>query len=218
MVAIHTALGVSERAPLGSPRHRLLATRGARVALLVAGPVAGACLLLAVEDVFGLGIGFSVAVILVVLALVGLVLAIAMRELQTVEVRADEALDRAAMAEASAKTHVVDLARVLKASESLVLTGDGQGDYLEILAAITPPGGTAFLVRLEGESEVVVVAAHGPFTDSLIGLRRSLLGNDHPIVSGELVSMGESGRVSGAAPARLHAADANVDVEATLRV
>ena len=218
MTAVHTASGVSERAPLGSPRHRLLATRGARVALLVAGPVAGACLLLAVEDVFGLGIGFSVAVILVVLALVGLVLAIAMRELQTVEVRADEALDRAAMAEASAKTHAVDLARVLKASESLVLTGDGQGDYLEILAAITPPGGTAFLVRPEGESEVVVVAAHGPFADSLIGLRRSLLGNDHPIVSGELVSMGESGRVSGAAPARLHAADANVDVEATLRV
>lgn len=216
-MVVHTASGESERAPLGSPRHGLMATRGAPVALLVAGPIAGACLLLAAEDVFELGIGFTVAVILVVLALVGLVLAMAMRELRTAEVRADEALDRAIAAEASARTHAVDLARVLKASESLVLTGDGQADYLDILAAITPQGSTSFLVRPESESEAVVVAAHGPLAGSLIGLRRSLSGND-PIVSGEFGSMGESGRVSGSAPARLHAADAEVDFEATLRV
>ena len=195
-----------------------MATRGARVALLVAGPIAGACLLLAAEDVFELGVGFTVAVILAVLALVGLVLAIAMRELQTAEARADEALDRATAAEASATTHAVDLARVLRASESLVLTGDGQADYLDILAAITPPGGMSFLVRPEGESEAVVVAAHGPVADSFIGLRRPLSGNEDPIVSGEFASMGESGRVAGAAPARLRSADAEVDVEATLRV
>src|ERR1035437_201940 len=218
MVAAHTASGASERLPRGSARHGLMATRGARVALLVAGPIAGACLLLAAEDVFELGVGFTVAVILAVLALVGLVLAIAMRELQTAEARADEALDRATAAEASATTHAVDLARVLRASESLVLTGDGQADYLDILAAITPPGGMSFLVRPEGESEAVVVAAHGPVADSFIGLRRPLSGNEDPIVSGEFASMGESGRVAGAAPARLRSADAEVDVEATLRV
>jgi signal transduction histidine kinase len=195
-----------------------MATRGARTALLVAGPIAGACVLLAVEDVFELGVGFTVAAILVILGLVALVLAVAMRELQTAEVRADDALDRAITAEASATSHAVDLARVLKASESLVLTGNGQADYLDILAAITPQGGMSFLVRPEGDSEAVVVAAHGPVASSLIGLRRPLSGGEDPIVSAEFAAMGESGRVAGAAPARLHAADRELEVEATLKV
>ncbi|HEX7544197.1 MAG TPA: ATP-binding protein [Candidatus Limnocylindrales bacterium] len=218
MVSVHAASGVSERAPLRSPRHGLIATRGARVALLVAGPIAGACLLLATEDVFELGIGFTVAVILAVLALVALVLVAAMRELQNAEARADEALDRATSAEVSAKTHAVELARVLEASESLVLTGDGQADYLGILAAITPQGGTSFLVRPAGESEAEVVAAHGSGAGSLIGLVRPFSGNGDPIVVGEFSSMGDSGRVSGAAPARVQAAEVEMDVEAALRV
>jgi signal transduction histidine kinase len=218
MVAVHTASGVSERAPRGSHRHGLMATRGARVTLLVTGPIAGACVLLAAEDTFELGVGITVAAILVILALVGLVLAVAMRELQTAEVRADEALDRAFTAEASAKSHAVDLARVLKASESLVLTGNGQADYLDILAAITPQGGMSFLVRPEGESEAVVVAAHGPVADSLIGVRRPLSAHQDPIVAAEFATLGESGRVAAAAPARLQAADVDMAVEATLRV
>jgi signal transduction histidine kinase len=218
MVAVHTASGVSERAPRGSHRHGLMATRGARVTLLVTGPIAGACVLLAAEDTFELGVGITVAAILVILALVGLVLAVAMRELQTAEVRADEALDRAFTAEASAKSHAVDLARVLKASESLVLTGNGQADYLDILAAITPQGGMSFLVRPEGESEAVVVAAHGPVADSLIGVRRPLSVHQDPIVAAEFATLGESGRVAAAAPARLQAADVDMAVEATLRV
>ncbi|HEY5487559.1 MAG TPA: ATP-binding protein [Candidatus Limnocylindrales bacterium] len=218
MVAVHTASGVSERAPRGSHRHGLMAARGARVTLLVTGPIAGACVLLAAEDTFELGVGITVAAILVILALVGLVLAVAMRELQTAEVRADEALVRAFTAEASAKSHAVDLARVLKASESLVLTGNGQADYLDILAAITPQGGMSFLVRPEGESEAVVVAAHGPVADSLIGVRRPLSVHQDPIVAAEFATLGESGRVAAAAPARLQAADVDMAVEATLRV
>jgi len=217
MVAVHTASGVSERSP-GRRRRGLMATRGARTALLVAGPIAGACVLLAAEDVFELGVGFTVAAILVILGLVALVLAVAMRELQTAEARADDALDRAITAEASATSHAVDLARVLKASESLVLTGNGQADYLDILAAITPQGGMSFLVRPEGDSEAVVVAAHGPVASSLIGLRRPLSGDEDPIVSAEFAAMGESGRVAGAAPARLRAADRELEVEATLKV
>jgi len=195
-----------------------MAARGARVTLLVTGPIAGACVLLAAEDTFELGVGITVAAILVILALVGLVLAVAMRELQTAEVRADEALVRAFTAEASAKSHAVDLARVLKASESLVLTGNGQADYLDILAAITPQGGMSFLVRPEGESEAVVVAAHGPVADSLIGVRRPLSVHQDPIVAAEFATLGESGRVAAAAPARLQAADVDMAVEATLRV
>ena len=188
------------------------------MALLVAGPIAGACLLLATEDVFELGIGFTVAVILAVLTLVALVLVAAMRELRSAEARADEALDRANSAEASTKTHAVELARVLEASESLVLTGDGQTDYVGILAAITPQGGTSFLVRPAGESEAEVVAAHGSGAESLIGLIRPFSGNGDPIVLGEFSSMGDSGRVSGAAPARVQTAEAETAVEAALRV
>jgi len=218
MVAVHTASGVSERAPRGSHRHGLMATRGARVTLLVTGPMAGACILLAAEDTFELGVGITVGAILVILALVGLVLAVAMRELRTAEVRADEALDRALAAEALASSHAVDLARVLKASESLVLTGNGQADYLDILAAITPQGGMSFLVRPEGDSEAVVVAAHGPVADALIGVRRPLSGHEDPIVAAEFTTLGESGRVAAAAPARLHPALVDMAVEATLRV
>src|ERR1035437_4233962 len=115
MVAAHTASGVSERAPQGGARHGLMTTRGARVALLVAGPLAGACLLLGAEDVFELGIGFTVAVIVIVLAMVAVVVWVAIQELQTAESRADEALERASTAEVSATGHAADLAGVLKA-------------------------------------------------------------------------------------------------------
>ena len=112
---------------------------------------------------------------------------------------------------------LIELARVLEASESLVLTGDGQTDYVGILAAITPQGGTSLLVRPAGESEAEVVAAHGSGAESFIGLIRPFSGNGDPIVLGEFSSMGDSGRVSGAAPARVQTAEAEMAVEAALR-
>ena len=218
MVAAHTASGVSERAQHGGARHGRMTTRGARVALLVAAPLAGACLLLGAEDVFELGIGFTVAVIVIVLAMVAVVVWVAIQELQTAESRADEALERASTAEVSATGHATDLAGVLKASESLVLTRDGQTDYLDMLAAITPEGATSFLVRPEGESDAFVMAAHGPLACSLIGLTRPLPGSGDPIAFGEFAPMGSSGRVTSAASARLRCADSDIDVRATLRV
>ena len=218
MVAVHTASGVSERAPVGRPKRGLLATRGAHVALLVAGPITGACVLLAAEDIVELGVGVAIAAVVTIVVLVGLVLTVALRELQGAEVRADESLARAIAAEESARAHAVDLARVLKASESLVLTGRGQADFLDILAAITPEGGMSFLVRPEGESEVVVVAAHGPVAGSLVGLRRPLSAEEDPIVRADFALLGQSGRVAAASPARLRGPEADVEVQATLKV
>jgi signal transduction histidine kinase len=196
----------------------LLATRGTRVALVVAGPITAACVLLAAEDVFELGPGFAIVAIATIVILVGLVLTVALRELQRAEARADESLARAITAEESATAHAVNLARVLKASESLVLTRSGQADFLDILAAITPEGGMSFLVRPEGESEAVVVAAHGPVAGSLIGLRRPVSAREDPIVSADFAPLGESGRVAAASPARLRTPDADIEVQATLKV
>jgi signal transduction histidine kinase len=99
-----------------------------------------------------------------------------------------------------------------------MLAGAGEADYSEALAAITPHGGMSLLVRPEGPSEAVVVAAHGPHVGSLIGLKRPLSGQGDSIVSGVFASVGESGRVFGAAPARLQSAAADIRVEAALRV
>jgi signal transduction histidine kinase len=195
-----------------------MASRGARVGLLVAGPIAGACVLLAVEDVFELGIGFAIAAGALILSLVGLALVVAMRDLESAEARTDRALGRAITAEAAATSHAVDLARVLEASESLVLTGDEQADYLPILAAITPEGAMSFLVRPEGDSEAVILAAHGPIAGSFIGLSRPVAPEQDPIVSADFAAMGESRRVAGAAPARLHAAETDMEVAAALKV
>lgn len=186
--------------------------------LLVAGPIAGACVLLAVEDVFELGIGFAIAAGALILSLVGLALVVAMRDLESAEARTDRALGRAITAEAAATSHAVDLARVLEASESLVLTGDEQADYLAILAAITPEGAMSFLVRPEGDSEAVILAAHGPIAGSFIGLNRPVAPEQDPIVSADFAAMGESRRVAGAAPARLHAAETDMEVAAALKV
>ncbi len=218
MVAVHTASGVPERAPAGSPRRGLLATHGGRVALLVAGPITGACVLLAAEDVFELGLGVAIAAAVTIMVLVGLVLTVALRELQQAEIAADESLARAVAAEGSARAHAVDLARILKASESLVLTGSGQADFLDMLAAITPEGGMSFLVQPEGESEAVIVAAHGPVAASLVGLRRPLSAREDPVVMADFALVGESGRVAGASPALLRTPDADIEVQATLRV
>ena len=48
-----------------------------------------------------------------------------------------------------------------------MLTGEGKLDFLGFLAAITPAGATSFLVRVEGETDATVVAAHGPLAASV---------------------------------------------------
>ena len=160
--------------PRGGGRLRPLARLGARVALIGAVPLAVVAGLLVIEDAFELGDGPFVPVLGALVGVAVVMLLIGLRDLSAAEARTKAALDRAAAAEATERARADELARVLEAGESLAFTGEGQVDYLGVLQAITPDGATSLLVRVETETEAVVVAAHGPISASVVGFRRPL--------------------------------------------
>jgi signal transduction histidine kinase len=206
--------------PHGRGRPRLLAGLAAGVVRFAVMPLAVAMGLLAIEDAFELGSGFMLASLVVLWALVVGLLMIGLRDLRAAEARTRDAIDRAATAEAIQRARADELARVLKASETLALTGEGQVDYLGVLEAITPDGATAFLVKVESETEGVVVAAHGPLAASTVGVRRPLPpdGADSGRAAAPLASFSRSGRTVGAAMPQQHLAGAELEIDAALAV
>jgi signal transduction histidine kinase len=212
------------RMPQGAPERRgasrLAGRSGTRAILLVVSPLAIAVGLLAAEDRFELGSGFIVAVLAVAFSVVAAMLILGLRDLRAADARTIAALDRAAAAEATQRTRADELARLLKAGETLALTGEGRVDYLGVLEAITPGGVTSFLVRVESGREAAVTAAHGPMAASIFGVRRSVPPGEEAVSTAApaLASYSASGRVVGAAMPREHFAALETEIEAGLSI
>jgi signal transduction histidine kinase len=134
-------------------------------------PFALALTFLSAEE--ALEIRSSGVLVLLVLgfAVVAVLLGLGLRGLSRAERETQDALSRAESAEAAQRSRADEMARVLEASQTLALTGEGQVDYLGMLAAITPEQATSFLVRID-DDEGVVIAAHGPLAASLVGMTR----------------------------------------------
>jgi signal transduction histidine kinase len=219
MVAANREQSLPGRSPRGLRGRRLPAGIGAQTAVAAAVPLAIALALLAVEDAFELGSWMFVTV-LVAGSVFGVALLLnGLRNLHAAESRTLAALDRAETAEAAQRARADELARVLQASESLALTGEGQVDYLAVLAAITPADATSFLVRVEGETEAFVVAAHGPVAASVVGVRRPLPPRDSDGDATALISsFSASGHAIGLEMPREHMAAVESEIEAALTV
>jgi signal transduction histidine kinase len=143
-----------------------------------------------------------------------------LRDLRAADARASAALDRAATAEATQRARADELARLLEASESLALTVEGQVDYLGVLEAITPDGATSFLVRVENDTDSMVVAAHGPLAASVVGVRRPLPSDKDASgpTTAPIASFSASGHPVGLAMPREHFAGLSSEMEAALTI
>jgi signal transduction histidine kinase len=193
----------------GRPR-----TRAVAVAAL---PLAIGLCLLAIEDALELGSWIFMTVLAAGFAMVVVLLLAGLRDLRAAEARTAAALDRAAAAESAQRARADELARVLEASESLALGGEGQVDYLGVLAAITPADATSFLIRVEGETEAFVVAAHGPLAASVVGVRRPLpAAGSRADPTAPIASFSASGHPIGFEMPREHLALVEADIEAAL--
>ena len=218
MVAANREQGVPGDAPRGSGGLRIASRFAAAVAVVSAGPLAVLAAVLAVGDAFELGGTFLATALVVGFLVVAGLVAIVWRDLRVAEARTQAAVERAAAAEAAQRVRADELARVLKASASLALTGEGQVDYLSVLEAITPEGATCFLVRVD-ERDGVVVAGHGPLAASVVGTRRPLPGGGDGGANGaSITSFSASGRTVGVSVAPEHIARADAEMEAGLTI
>jgi signal transduction histidine kinase len=174
---------------------------------------------LAIEDAFELGSWIFVAVMAAGFGLAVILLLVGLRNLRAAEARTNAALDRAAAAEAAQRARADELARVLKASETLALSGEGHVDYLGVLEAITPADATSFLVRVEGDAEAFVVAAHGPLAASMVGVRRRLpeRGSESDTTA-PMASFSASGHPIGLEMPREHISPFEAEIEAALTI
>ncbi len=191
------------------------------LAQLAAIPLALTAAVLAIEHGFELGSGFLIAALAVGFVLAAVMLIVGLRDLRAEKARTREAVERAVAAEANQRTRAGELARVLKASESLVLTGEGKVDYLGVLEAITPGDATSFLVLPGPEgTEGLVVAAHGPLAAVVVGVRRPLPlpGGGLDPNRGPIASYSATGHHVGVAVPREHMAGADTEIEAGLRI
>jgi signal transduction histidine kinase len=222
MVAANREQGMPGHAPHDSGGVRVVPGFPGRMAVIAAAPLAIAVGLLAVEDALELGSHFLVTALTIGFVIVAALLAIGIRDVRAAEARTTAAVERAVEAEATQRFRADELARVLKASEGLALSGEGQVDYLSVLEAITPEGATSFLVRVDGDAEGEVVAAHGPLAASVVGIRRQLPGSgaDFGGNGASITSFSASGRAGtvGAALPREHMAGAEADIEAGLTI
>jgi signal transduction histidine kinase len=220
MVAANREKGMPGDAPRSGGVRQAVSGIASSLAVICAAPLALIAAVLAVEDAFELGSKFLVTVLSIAfVVLVGLLI-VGLRGLRQAQKRTGEAVDRAVTAEAIQRSRADELARVLKAAESLALAGEGQVDYLSVLEAITPDGATSFLVRVEGETDGLVAAAHGPLASSVVGTRRPLAGpRTGQGLSGALVtSFSASGHHVGVAVAPEHIAGAEAEIEAALTI
>ncbi len=160
---------MSDDVRMGAGRSAL-ASFGLRATLIVSIPLAAALTFLAAVDAFEIGSWLAIALITLAVAAIETMLLVGLRDLRRAESRTDIALERAHFAERVERARADQLARVLVASQSLRLAGDGKVDYLGVLATITPPGATCFLVRSDPEGDCVE-AAHGPLAPLVVGVR-----------------------------------------------
>jgi len=218
MVAVQPDSVASEPTAPAAPRRALFAIRGARLGLTLAWLPVLILGLLATVDGFGLGDGFAVAAWTSGLWMIGLTLVVGLRDLRTEEARTGAALKRAVAAETAQRSRADELAEILRASEGLVLTGEGKLDFMSILAAITPAGATAYLARVEGRSESLVVAAHGPLAPWVIGLQKPIDAGAADRHAGVLTSYSATGRVVGTATGRIDLPGMEAEIVAALSV
>jgi signal transduction histidine kinase len=216
MVAANHLETAPGRAP--SERTRPSHLRAARAAMVFVAPLAIAVALLTVEEAFDLPPTFIGVALVVGAIVVAAMLLVGLRDLRAAEGRTDAALERAAEAEAVERDRADELARVLRASESLALTVEGQVDYLGVLSAITPDGGTSFLVRTDVDEEPTVVAAHGPLAASVIGFHRTTADEAPEVDRASLASFSASGHPVGVEMPRDHFAGFESDIEAALTI
>jgi signal transduction histidine kinase len=159
------------------------------------------------------------AVALVIGALVvAALLLVGLRDLLAAEARIEAALERAASAEAVQRARADQLAGVLEASQSLVLTGEGQVDYLGVLSSITPDGATSFLVGTADQAEATVVVAHGPLAASVAGLARTMADETPGVDGASLASFSAAGHAIGMEIPRQHFAGFESEIEAALTI
>jgi signal transduction histidine kinase len=219
MVAANREQGFAGAAPHASGRVPVVSGFAARIAVVAAAPLAIVVGLLTVQDVLELGSRFLL-VALVAGFVVAVLLVVGARDLRAAHARTTAAIGRAVAAEATQRFRADELARVLMASESLALSGEGQVDYVAVLEAITPEGATSFLVRVDGDAEGEVVAAHGPLAASVVGIRRHLpqSGADFGGNGAAITSFSASGRIVGTAVPREHMAWAEAEIEAGLAI
>jgi signal transduction histidine kinase len=217
MVAANHPSVMPVRAPR-APAHGLVHGRAIRTGLVLVAPLAIATVLLASEEAFHLPGSFMAVSVVIGAVVVAALLFVALRNLSAAGARTDAALERAASAEAVQRTRADELAGVLEASQSLVLSGEGQVDYLGVLSAITPVGGTSFLVRTEHENEATVVAAHGPLATSVVGVRRPIGGETLAADGAPLASFSASGHPVGVEIPRGHFAGFEAEIEAALAI
>ena len=128
MVAIHPERGMPATPPSVRPRRLPTAGLAVRAVGIGAIPLAIATGLLALEDAFELGNGFIVGGLVVMSVAVLVLLLVGLHELMAAEARTGAALARATTAEAAQRSRADELARVLKASETLALSGEGRAD------------------------------------------------------------------------------------------
>jgi signal transduction histidine kinase len=194
--------------------------RGVRLALLLAWAPVLVLGLLATVDAFALGDTFAVAAWTSGLWMLGLTMVVGLRDLREAEARTGAALDRAIAAETVQRARADELAAILRASEGLVLTGEGKLDFMGILAALTPAGSTSYLAQVEGVSESLVVAAHGPLAPWVIGLRKSVDtgADDAAGRTSALTSYSATGHVVGTAAGRVDLPGMDAEIAAALSV
>lgn len=186
--------------------------------LALAATLAIAFVLLSADEALGLPRSFMAIALPIGAVAVAAMLLVGLRDLRAAEARTDAALERAASAEAGQRTRADELASVLAASQSLVLTGEGQVDYRGVLSAITPDGGTSFLVRTNNDLETEVLAAHGPLATSAAGLRRILDGETQGLDGASLASFSARGQPVGVEIPRAHFAGFESEIEAALAI
>jgi signal transduction histidine kinase len=213
MVEPQSDRAMSERPAQADTKRRIPTPGGLRLGLLLAWVPVLALGVVATFDPTGGTAGSAWAA---GLTLIGLTLAAGVHDLRAADARTHDALGRAVAAETAQRARADELADILRASQGLVLMGEGKLDFVGILASITPSGATSFLTQIGTKSESVVVAAHGPLAPWFIGLRRP------PEAVAEtgssLTSYSARGRVVGVATPPIHVPGLTVEIEAALGI
>jgi signal transduction histidine kinase len=220
MAAANRVQGTSGDAPRRGGARPGASGFGPRVAVAAVLPLAVLVGVMGVEDALELGSAFLVTALTIGFLVVAGLLFVGLRDLRAAQARAGAAMNRALAAEETQRSRAEELARVLRASESLALSGEGQVDYVSVLQSITPEGATSFLVRVEGDAEARVVSAHGPIAAAVVGVRRPFpaagagIGGD----AAPVVTYSAGDRNAGATVPSEHMAGAEADVEAGLSI
>jgi signal transduction histidine kinase len=181
-------------------------------------PLAAVALVFALEEAFDLPAALTGIALVAGATIVAAMFLRGVRDLRAADARTAAAHELAAAAEAIQRERADEMARVLRASESLVLTGEGRVDYMGVLSLIAPAGCTSFLARIDIEDEVNVVAAHGPMAASLIGYRGAASGLGLDPDGQASVSFSGSGRQVGIASPQSHVTGLEAGVQAALAI